>query len=165
MYNIYDYTAIFSHLFFFLPIDCVGRLSTNPFVKRFANGKARLRRVQFKEDLVTEYIFDEEDLVTEYVVHNTDDLSTPKCNGMEHFSQSEELRSDNRHGAIAASLLDESEPWESKVSCSSTISNIRDPPSTGSCSGRDPPSRRSYSIYQRSSSILISIDPPTIITE
>jgi len=39
--------------------DCVRRLSSNPYVRRFASGKGRLR-VQFKNDLVTEFVYDQE---------------------------------------------------------------------------------------------------------
>ena len=137
-------------------------------MKRFASGKARLR-VQFKEGLVTEYIYDKEDLMTEYVVNNIDDLLAGTFSEKERILESGELRDDSvpteqydppTSVAITA-LLDESKSRESAGSCRSPTSNSRDPP----CTGSDPPSRRSYSTYQRSSSSSISRDPPAIINE
>jgi len=55
--------------------ECIKRLSLNPYVRRFASGKPRMR-VRFKEDLEQNFIFDKEKLVTEYIVDDIDDLVT-----------------------------------------------------------------------------------------
>ena len=59
--------------FFGYNIECVKLLSTNPYVKRFASGKAR-SNVRFRDVLETKYIFDKEKMVTEYIVDDIDIL-------------------------------------------------------------------------------------------
>ncbi len=67
-------------LFSIISKECIKLLSINPYVLRFASGKAR-STVSFRDVLETKYIFDKEKLVTEYIVDCIDELAlTPRHN-------------------------------------------------------------------------------------
>lgn len=70
--------------------DCVRRLSINPYVKRFASGKPRAR-VQFKEMLVTKYMFEKCGLVTDYVIilDDIDALISSACKKNKNVEETE----------------------------------------------------------------------------
>mmetsp|Transcript_11041 Transcript_11041/g.26063 ORF Transcript_11041/g.26063 Transcript_11041/m.26063 type:complete len:337 (-) Transcript_11041:91-1101(-) len=156
--------------------DCVRKLAMNPYVKRFALGKKRLN-VRFKEALVTEYVFDKDALVTEYVLDNIEALIiSSTCNSNAHTFEVGESRDDidlsrghqprPTEDGNATPLLDERESFEY-----ATVQN-RNPPTSDDndnsqvCAElRDPPSRHSYSTYQRTSSMQMSRDPPSSINE
>lgn len=153
--------------------DCIRMISMNPYVKRFASGRVRMR-VQFKKDLVMEYIYDN--------INDSQPLaSIVKEND---YIQSDNLYDDNAAAnsqqLVVTSLLDETESWESASSCSVVESvKILDPPSVHSYStyqqhrtmdiirkSKDPPTK---TVDHRSSIAIDSIhksrDPPTIMVD
>ena len=74
-----NHGIFFSHAFcsfFHHFTECINLLSINPYVLRFASGKAR-STVSFRNVLETRYIFDKEKLVTEYIVDCIDELALP----------------------------------------------------------------------------------------
>ena len=74
-----NHGIFFSHAFcsfFHHFTECINLLSINPYILRFASGKAR-STVSFRNVLETRYIFDKEKLVTEYIVDCIDELALP----------------------------------------------------------------------------------------
>jgi hypothetical protein len=148
-------------------------LSMNPYVKRFASGRVRMR-VQFKKDLVVEYIYDN--------INDPQPLSSivKENDNVQRGGLYDDNASANSKQLVATSLLDETESWESTSSCSEVESvKILDPPSMHSYSTyhqhramdiihkpKDPPTK---TVDHRSSIAIDSIhksrDPPTIIVD
>ena len=142
-------------------------ISMNPYVKRFASGRVRMR-VQFKKDLVMEYIYD-----------NIND-SQPLSSIVKENDLYDDNAAANSQQPVVTSLLDETESWESASSCSVVESvKILDPPSVHSYStyqqhrtmdiirkSKDPPTK---TVDHRSSIAIDSIhksrDPPTIMVD
>lgn len=82
---VFDDNEIISHK------DCIKLLLLNPYVKRFASGKARIN-LRFRDVLETLRVFDKEKMVTEYIDDDDiDTLLTSKCdNEKENIPQSVE---------------------------------------------------------------------------
>jgi hypothetical protein len=168
--------SIFSHFIslFLLLIDCIRMLSMNPYVKRFASGRVRMR-VQFKKYLVMEYIYDNinDSQPLSSIVKENDNVQRGDLYDDNAAANSEQLP--------FTSLLDTTESWESATSCSEVESvKILDPPSMHSYSTyhqhitmdfihkpKDPPTK---TVDHHQSNIAIdsihkSRDPPTIMVD
>ena len=148
-------------------------ISMNPYVKRFASGRVRMR-VQFKKDLVMEYIYDN--------INDSQPLSSivKENDYVQRGNIYDDNAAANSQQLVVTSLLDETESWESTSSCSEVESvKILDPPSVHSYStyqqhrtmdiirkSKDPPTK---TVDHRSSIAIDSIhksrDPPTIMVD
>jgi hypothetical protein len=106
----------------FLP-DCIRRLASNAYVKRFVSGKTR-QHVQFKEELVTEMIFQ-----TSHDLHSPNDPIDQWRSGHLWGIDKEKAALRWQTRQIVASLLDLNGSWESTGSTSNKKYHP-DPPSS-----------------------------------
>jgi len=161
--------------------DCVRKLSTNPYVKRFTSGKKKVS-VQFEEVLVTVCMYNKDDLVTEYILDDIDAIIKASTNNFKGNSSelgqsrddidtSTEQRLPPTRTEITSSL-GKREALENTGSCSRLWAQSPDPPCSNSYSTlqscteiRHPPSKNSYFACPRTSSLSRSRDPPARMHE